>query len=88
MMTNGVDNPTSIQLFFDGKTGDLLLFAFPGHGEYGQNVTLTGSLPPDFIVTAAVDGSVGNGKSVANCSFISLSKARQQQQGTVPLARA
>jgi len=53
-----------INKFFDGQTGDLFICTVPGMDKYGQGITnflfytqhlsITGRLPPAFIVTASI----------------------------------
>lgn len=77
-MRNSAILQLTINKFFDGQTGDLLLFTFPGKGNWGQGITnflfyrkhlsITGKLPPAYIVTASVAKSVGAASDDGNTS--------------------
>lgn len=77
-MRNSIILQLMINKFFDGQTGDLLLCTFPGKGNWGQGITnflfytkhlsITGRLPPAFIVTASVAKGVGAVSNIGNTS--------------------
>jgi hypothetical protein len=68
-MQNNIITQLMVNKFFDGETGTLMMLKCPQEEEYGkgienyffynQHMTMTGRLPPAFIVTATIAEGVG-----------------------------
>ena len=77
-MRNSIILQLVINKFFYGQTGDLLLFTVPLKGNWKEGVTnflfytkhmsMTGKLPPAYIVTASVAKGVGAASNTGNTS--------------------
>jgi hypothetical protein len=71
-MQNNIITQLMVNKFFDGETGTLMMLKFPQEDQedeygkgienyffYNQHMTMTGRLPPAFIVTATIAKGVG-----------------------------
>ena len=86
IMQNNIITQLMVNKFFDGETGSMMMLKFPQEDNYGngianyffynQHMTMTGRLPPAFIVTATIAKGIGikSGDSTDDERMVDISR--------------